>query len=95
MTAITDAPPGTVPEWAIRVAHDGEQWLVLAQADGTMHPCYGPGEGWYVLRTSGFKDCKFCGFTVAVDGSADPYDDLAEAHAAFERLEREWLEAKR
>lgn len=100
MNTITDAPPGTVPEWAIRYSHYEGEWLVLADwhkvspvhYQQKRHPRFG-------IAAVVLGDCSCgCGVVALEIIERSPYwrgDDLAEAHAAFERIEREWLETKR
>ena len=97
-----DVRPGTVPSWVLRCAYDGEEWLVLgdARAVAPYHEaraCIGhaPPHRYQIGRSAGLSPCGGCGlmvFNLAPFGVARLYngDSLAEAHAAFDRIEQEW-----
>lgn len=100
MTTSTDIRPGTVPPWALRYCYDGEEWLVLVDTttSSASHTCderfvepgayfIFSGQGWE--RCSRSADCP----TLVANGQRRCFavaDTLAEAHAAFDRIEQEW-----
>ncbi|MCR4338697.1 MAG: hypothetical protein NUW01_02300 [Gemmatimonadaceae bacterium] len=100
-----DCPPGTVPPWVLRFAYDGEEWLVLIDQSRTGtgnwhdgcykrppadHPLYNIDTG------DGFGPCNGgCGGLTIKGGEVKARcHSLAEAHAAFDRIEEEWRAAK-
>ena len=92
-TTHPDVAPGTVPAWVLRCAYDGEEWLVLADIRPPLYRSvikimFGP--RWSVV--DGLWALEF-----PADGMKREryFDGLAEAHAAFERIEAAWRERER
>ena len=101
---VGDAAPETIPAWAIRVAHDGDRWIVLAD-DHRQSRHIGPcdtnkrSDGRYgVYAVRGFKRC-ICGGPMVFIGNMNAEsnwprylgDSLEEAKAAYAELERKLL----
>ena len=93
-----DIRPGTVPSWVIRCAYDGEEWLVLADNSDEGHACglWSTNTGWAIVVASGFITGEHptcgCPGTFFTNGVRQwNGNTLAEAHAAFDRIEQEWV----
>lgn len=95
-----DAKPGTIPPWAIRYAHKDGEWLVLSDSVLCDHGHRSRGCSFpmfhrpYRITTGRAGPCRSCGvLTLCADESRlrGAYDTLAEAQAAFDALEEEWL----
>lgn len=101
----TDVRETSAPSWAIRSAYFDGEWLMLCDSDAALwaHTCndrYSPTR-YAVMTASNFEVCEpnYCTAIVRDDFEYDGYkwqgDTLAEAEAAFTRIEAEWLESKR
>lgn len=101
---ITDVRPGTIPAWAIRVAHKDGEWLVLSDLfrASEQHRCDLSGlsirRGWKIGTfqgewAAGGNVCACAGPWRGWTGRRvlGRYDTLAEAQAAFTALEEAWL----
>lgn len=96
-----DVRPGTLPAGTLRVASNGNEWLVLADfsVQAASHTCGRRFVAWGygVTFTDSWLQCWFDASCPAIVRSSPParkydhhYDTLAEAHAAFDRMEQEW-----
>lgn len=89
-----DVRPGTIPPWALRVAYDGEEWLVLMDVDQQVaaSKCAQGFGGHWARYTVAVEVALPLDCGCVAGGGRDEWsgDDLAEAHAAFDRIEAEW-----
>lgn len=99
---INDVRPDTLPVGTIRVASNGDEWLVLLDVDAlaVSHTCGGGGLPWTytskyeVFFTRGWQTCPRSQSCPAVNTTAEYrgsvfFDALDEAYAAFTRMEQE------
>lgn len=95
---IDDVRPNTLPAGAIRVAHNGGEWLVLSDwaLQAPSHTCDAPfmSRGYSVFITTGWGRCAGTSCSaLVIDGFVrrdETFATLAEANAAFDRMEQEF-----
>ena len=96
----TDVRPGTLPAWVVRCAKYGEEWLVLGDEHiPPFHTCgiRQPVRRYSIGTAVEFSPCGMRGCEVPMAESNNVPEsvwcgnDRAEADAAFERIEAEWL----